>query len=304
MGDVVHGLQIAQSIKSQMPLATIDWVIKDRFLPLVQAFPSIRQAYTFQRGKGLFAFKKLLKTIRTEKYDYVLDFQGLARTAIMTFFAKGSCKIGREDAREGARFFYHKRVPLPSLAKQSHALDILLEFLPLLNLKKELTWPLPLQLPKQLPPLSSRVTSPPILILPSSRQRAKEWHGFEKLAHLILKTYPQQAIVWDSHIGLPLSSLENNRLFVNTSGKTSLEELMFLVANARLIIANDSGPMHLAAALGKPVLGIFGPTLPRRFAPYPLNKKQNLYIQAPKNDLKLLKAEAVFEVVQKMLLAV
>ncbi|MGA3007827.1 MAG: glycosyltransferase family 9 protein, partial [Opitutaceae bacterium] len=88
--------------------------------------------------------------------------------------------------------------------------------------------------------------------------------------------------------------------FLNLTGKTSLVSLPALVQRADWVISNDSGPMHLAAALGVRTLGIFGPTDPRRFGPYPLTAPTNHVVQAPVGDLKLLAAKDVFRRFQRL----
>ena len=87
--------------------------------------------------------------------------------------------------------------------------------------------------------------------------------------------------------------------FFNLTGNTSLVSLPALIKRADWVISNDSGPMHLAAALGVKVVGIFGPTDPRLFGPYPLTAPSNVVITAPVGDLKLLSAKDVYARFQK-----
>jgi heptosyltransferase-1 len=87
--------------------------------------------------------------------------------------------------------------------------------------------------------------------------------------------------------------------FFNLTGNTSLVSLPALIKRADWVISNDSGPMHLAAALGVKVMGIFGPTDPRLFGPYPLTAPSNVVVQAPVGDLKLLSAKDVYARFQK-----
>ena len=99
-----------------------------------------------------------------------------------------------------------------------------------------------------------------------------------------------------SSIPSPLTKfLPLTKRFFNLTGETEIEELAYLITHARLIVANDSGPIHLAAALGVPVVALFGPTQPERFGPYPLDDPQHHVIRAPNGDLGGLACETVFQ---------
>lgn len=302
LGDIINGLQVAQSIKEQLPGCHIDWVVRDRFAPIVSQCNVIDTIFLFNRRKGLRSFIRLLKEIRKKEYDYVLDFQGLARTGVMTYFARGKYKLGRSDARELSFFAYDKRVPLPASGKMSHAVDILLQFLPEMGLKGELLGTLRFN-SHSLEAIDVRLKGSvsPIVMIPNSRQARKEWGGFVELARKILEHYGDQLVVWDSHMANNTLGLEAYEHFINVSGKTSIEDMISLVAGARLVIANDSGPMHLAAAMGRPILGLFGPTASHRFGPYPLSRGSNHVLEAPGGDLGELSVESVFQAVKKIL---
>lgn len=303
LGDIIHGLQVAQSIKEQIS-CNIDWVVRDRFAPIVSRCQTVDNILLFKRGTGIKSFIQLIKEIRKKHYDFCLDFQGLARTGLMTFLSRATNKIGRRDAREFANLAYHSSPPLPPSGKMSHAADILLQFLPTLGLKPELLGKLSFSL-TPLTSIDARLTSnlpSPIIIIPNSRQPKKEWPYFSELTTQILTQFPAQPIIWDSHLYSPSPPcLEHNPFFINTTGKTGIEEMISLIASAKLVIANDSGPMHLSAAMEKPTLGIFGPTPPQRFAPYPPNRNTNHLIQAPNGDLTALSAESVFQIVHEIL---
>ena len=126
-------------------------------------------------------------------------------------------------------------------------------------------------------------------------QEFRRLHAFRSAASILR---------WDSAVMMPrgssdlrgeqLAALETESHSLLTSPRVSR-----LLARADWVIANDSGPMHLAAALGVRVLGIFGPTDPRLFGPYPLNAPSNVVVQAPVGDLKLLSAKEVYTRFQK-----
>ncbi|MGD9107604.1 MAG: glycosyltransferase family 9 protein [Gammaproteobacteria bacterium] len=301
LGDIIHGLQVAQSIKEQLPDCTIDWVVRERFFDIVDSCNTVDDIFIYYRKGGWGAFKKLIKQIRQKQYDYVFDFQGLLRSGIMTFFARGNKKIGRKDAREFSKFCYQQKVALPKGKKPFHAMDILLQFLSVLGLKAELVGHLQYQT-EDLTSVDKRLAScNPIVIMPSSRNAKKEWQGFAELTDKILTTFPDEFVCWNGHIKIEADKFEEHPRFINTTGKTNIRQMISLIAQSRMVIANDSGPMHLAAAMNKPVIGIFGPTSAKRFGPYPQTRDTNVVITAPDNDLTKLSVDAVFGLFKRCL---
>lgn len=291
LGDIIHGLLVAESIRLQLPGARIDWVARDIFAPMVRACKTVDTVLPFHRGAGLGAFGQLVADIRDEPYDWVLDMQGLARSGIMALFSKTprNRRVGRADAREGSRWACGKWARTP-VGAEPHAVDILREFMPAMGLKNELLGQLEFAEPeKPLPSLPERY----YLLFPGSRRAEKEWPGFADLTEQILE-HTDAAVVWAGDVETAGRDQWPQERFLNLTAKTALDALPQLIAGARVSVCNDSGPMHLAAAMGKPVLGLFGPTSPRRYGPYPLEAPTNQVIEAPGGELAKLDAAAVF----------
>lgn len=299
LGDIVHALQVAHAIQTQMPQVKIDWVAREIFAPLVEVCPVVDRVMIFRRMGGVTAFFRLLREIRSTRYDYVLDMQGLARSAIMTAASRGRRKLGRSDAREGARLACHRLAPLPSSGRLSHAVEILLQFCRLLNVRPELAGPLPFEMREDalggsLP--AAVLEARPIVLFPGSRRPEKEWRGFGELTRILLEQEPETRVVWAGNEVLPDPvPVDDAGRFHNLTARTSLEALVPLVTAAGAVVANDSGPMHLAAATGRPTLAVFGPTDPALYGPYPLNSPRHEVVRAPGGDLGKLSAAAVYE---------
>jgi heptosyltransferase I len=301
LGDIVHGLQVATSLKAQRDDLRISWVVREIFAPIVRACEAIDQVYVFERNAGVKGFLRLAKELRKRKFDYVFDMQGLLRTGLMTQRTLAAHKVGRSDAREGAGMFYDQKVPLPPDGKRAHALDILLQFCPVLDAKPELRGALRFREVDSLHLrfADARGGGKPILMFPDSRRAEKRWGGFKQLTELVLREERNRKVIWAGSNYVHDRSAFPPAQFFNLTGNTSLVSLPALIKRADWVIANDSGPMHLAAALGVKVLGIFGPTDPRLFGPYPLNAPTNVVIQAPVGDLKLLSAKDVYGRLQR-----
>jgi ADP-heptose:LPS heptosyltransferase len=266
------------------------------FAPIVRACEAVDQVYVFERAAGAKGFLKLTKEIRKTKFDFVFDMQGLLRTGLMTSRAFATKKVGRGDARECSGMFYDEQVALPPDGKRSHAIDILLQFCPVLGAKPELRGTLKF---REVDSLNLRFAdgrggSKPIVMFPDSRRAEKCWSGFKQLTEMILREDKTRKVVWAGSNYVHDRGAYTAEQFVNLTGNTSLVSLPALIKRADWVISNDSGPMHLAAALGVRVVGIFGPTDPRLFGPYPLAAPTHVVVQAPVGDLKLLTAKDVY----------
>ncbi|HUR56260.1 MAG TPA: glycosyltransferase family 9 protein, partial [Opitutaceae bacterium] len=270
LGDIVHGLQVATSLKAQRESLRISWVVREIFAPIVRACEAVDRVYVFERNAGAKGFLRLTKELRKTKFDAVFDFQGLLRTGLMTSRVHAKKKVGRSDAREMSGLFYDQKVPLPPDGKRSHAIDILLQFLPVLGAKPELRGALKF---REVDSLNLRFADArggvkPIVMFPDSRRAEKCWGGFKQLTELLLREEKNRKVIWAGSNYVHDRAAYPPAQFFNLTGNTSLVSLPALIKRADWVIANDSGPMHLAAALGVRVLGIFGPTDPRLFGPY------------------------------------
>jgi ADP-heptose:LPS heptosyltransferase len=293
--DIVHGLQVAASIKAQKPEWRISWIVRDIFAPLVRASSAVDQVFVFHRHEGARGFLRTMREVRKREFDLVCDFQGLLRTGLMAKWARGRRKVGRADAREGAGLLYQQKIGLPPEGRQAHRLELLLQFCTAAGAEPRLIGPLHF---RELERLSLGFMEPrrghrPILIFPDSGQTSKKWNGYTELTALLIREAGRK-VVWAGSNYLPCRESFPDGSFVNLTGNTSLTSLPALLRHADWVISNDSGPMHLAAAMGLRTIGLFGPTDPRQSGPYPLKSPLNYAIQAPVGQMSLLSAKEVF----------
>ena len=231
----------------------------------------------------------------------MLDLQGLLRTGLMTQWSRGRRKVGRADAREGAGFFYREKVALPPAGSHSHGLDRLLQFCTVVGAEPRLAGPLRFRELERLNLafMETRKGLPPVLMFPDSGQMNKKWNGYSQLAALLIREAGRK-VVWAGNHYLPCKEIFPDGTFINLTGNTSLTSLPALLAKADWIISNDSGPLHLSAAMGFKTIGLFGPTDPQISGPYPLKHPKNYAIQSPVGDLKLLSAKEVFHLFHRI----
>jgi heptosyltransferase-1 len=296
LGDIVHGLQILQTVARQLPDCHITWVARDRFAPLVAAAPFIHEVIHFRRKEGLRGLWDLMKNLHGRHFDAVWDMQGLLRSGLMTAAAMAPAKLGRSDSREGAGFFYNRRIELPEEDGPHHAIRILQGFPLAAELDAEVTFPLDLKPGPKFAwaPFFETDSNRQFVIFTDSRGADKEWKGFDELTRLIWENIPNSRIAWCAGKPTAPHTPPPDGRFLNLTG-CPLDEMIELCRKPSIFIGNDSGPMHLSAAVGNKVLAIFGPTSPLRFGPWPIGSPRTQSIQAPGGVLADLTAEAVFE---------
>lgn len=296
LGDIIQTVQVVegfyqQCLKTQKPIE-IHWIVRDCFAPLLRCSPMISKLFIFQRYGGLRAFWRLMKEVRTYRYDYVLDFQGLLRSGLMCLFAKGRYKVGRKDAREGAGLFYRYR--FAPRVQGAHAVEILNALLKIFEADSFPARPVTFTLTEPLAVLKDIAY---VAIFPSSRGPRKEWPYFRAYAEQLLSK-TQLYCVW---CGQGRSdNLPKHERFINLMGKTALEELPGLISGAQCVVVNDSGPLHLAAALCRPLIGIYGPTDSKRYGPYPLDDPKHSVFQASDGNLSHVSVEEVVDATMRL----
>lgn len=294
LGDIVHGLQVLQTVARARPDLRISWLVRERFAGLVQAAPFVHETIIFRRRDGCWRFVRLLWELRGRRFDAVWDMQGLLRSGLMTAAARAPRKWGRPDAREGARFFYNRLVSAPAGEGPHHAMEILWPFAQTEGVPPELAFPLELNLEAAFPWRTFFSGDPrrTFVIFTDSRGAEKTWSGFAELTQELFAAMPDSRVAWCAGRAAKLPFVPPPGRFLNLTG-CMLHEMIALVRQPSVFVGNDSGPMHLAAASGNRVLAIFGPTSPARFGPFPPDSPRHRSIEAPRGCLAELRPDAV-----------
>lgn len=180
---------------------------------------------------------------------------------------------------------------MPGLNK-AHAVEILAEFLPAIGLDLNILGKLHFRLPMLASGDVVGALSGALLVFPESRRNEKEWPYFGDFLEAVAISHPKRQFAWCGSDRLTGScpDLPNVR---NLSGQTSLLDIVALIQSATGIIANDSGPIHIAAAVGTPVLGLFAPTSPELYGPYPLTEPTHMTLRAEDHTMVSLRLEKV-----------
>lgn len=301
LGDIVHGLQVVQTVARRMPGCRISWVVRDRFAPLVEAAPFVHEVLRFRRDHGWRGLLEMLRRLRGRRFDVVWDMQGLLRSGLMAAAAAGPEKRGRHDSREGAGWFTRK-VPLPAGPGPHHALLLLREFAGTLGVDDEPAVPLELRAGPGFPWEGFFAGDPRLrfVVFSDSRATRKQWHGFAALQRMILERLPGSRVAWCAGRPEKPEFAPPDDRFLNLTG-CPLDEMIALIRQPSVFIGNDTGPMHLAAASGNRVLTIFGPSSPARFGPWPADCPRNAWIRSATGRLADLAPEDVFQAVARLI---
>jgi lipopolysaccharide heptosyltransferase I len=286
LGDVVHALPVLHGLRRRYPSATIDWLISTALAPLLEGHPDLDKLVPFDRRRyaqlawnpwAAAEFAAFVRRLRAAKYDLVIELQGLFRTGFFARTTGASVRIGPSDAREGASWFYSHRIP--SRPADTHAADRNLAVAELLGFEDA-----PLEFNLGLTDTdrasaadllsNARIgdARPLIAVLPGARWDTKMWPA-ERFAQVIDELQENQGrcvlIGGPNEQGLcrRVGGLCRTRP-ADLCGRTGLRQMAAILERADLVLGHDSGPMHVAVALGRPVVCIIGPTNPTRTGPY------------------------------------
>jgi heptosyltransferase-1 len=287
LGDVIHSLPFLKALRERFQDAYIEWVISKNLKELLEGNPLINELIVFDKDswkrignlpETLKETMGLIKRLRSKRYDMVIDLQGLLRSGLIAFFSPSPLRIGFKHAREGSSLFYNRRI---SVNGSLHAVDKYLEIARSLGARTDMVeFPLFLK-DADRERIKTKIgnLSEYMVIVPSARWQSKRWPS-ENFGRLI-ERLPVSCIIIGSHSDIPTVQQvinSSNGKGINLCGRTSLGEVAALIADAKIVISNDSGPIHLAVALKRPVVALFGPTDPSKTGPYGWGRNKNLKV--------------------------
>ena len=266
LGDLFHALPAVHTLKVRLD-AEIDWATQREYADLVRRFTDVSRVIVFPRRRIDGAWWTFLRDLRRFRYDTIVDLQGLLKSAIVARLARGPRRIGPSYHREGAQFFYTAVTAVRN--PDRHAVEQALDIVDHLDLE-----PLPPVFPVTFPPRPLQQGAPPrVALFPASRWPSKCWPEDLAIAagRILTRQHGVSLFLLGSKPDAPVCRRIEREIgpgVVNLAGTLSLVELGSTLAGMGLVVSNDSGPMHMAAAIGTPVLALFGPTDPRRTGPW------------------------------------
>jgi heptosyltransferase I len=285
LGDIVHTIPAQQQILRRLPNAELHWLAEPVYLPLLASVPGLRAVWQAdtrdwrRRPWGWSKAASMIKQIRRQRFDLAIDFQGLLKSAFLARLSGAAEVVGfsRENLREPAAGWFYSRTVNVSDSQGKHVVELNTELARFLGCNDQSSPVIPLRIP---PEVSARVAETlngsgaqrPVLINPGAGWATKLWPP---------DRYALLASRIEEELGLPvvftfgpdekpvleqISKCMGDRPV--RSFPTSILELAALCRQSRLMIAGDTGPLHLAVAMETPTVAILGPTTPWRNGPF------------------------------------
>ena len=272
LGDVIHALPFAGALRERFPESRITWLVHPQFAAFIPDPPVVDEVIYFDKKAflqmGLKAKWKALQAmkeqLRSRHFDLVIDLQGLFKSAVMAFLTGCPNRIGYGEMRD-------------------HVIERYLDVARYLGARVgTIQYPMP-ALPEQCRTIRERLTAagipdreelPYVVLAPGARWVTKQW----PVAHFAALARRFAADGWYVVLaGGPDDAEKGERIremtgydphIIDFIGRTDLRELGALIKQCRFYVSGDTGPLHIAAAYGKPLVAIYGPTRPDRTGPY------------------------------------
>jgi len=268
LGDVINTLPLVINLKRHLE-ARIHWLVEPLSYPIISDHPYVDKVILFDRHRRRTSLVNVGRQIRAQIFDVTLDLQRIWKSGGFCMLARTRRRIGfdRKRCKEMSWVLPFERIPESD--PKSHMACQYLEFAAYLGIRNgDVRWELPLSgehhfgLPKDYVVLNIGATKP-----------ANRWtpEGFAGLAHAIHRRYGLASVITGGREEMGyarnITAIAGGEV-VDLVGKTSVGDLKEVLAGSRFVVSCDTGPMHLAVALGKKVVALFGPSDPRRTGPF------------------------------------
>jgi lipopolysaccharide heptosyltransferase I len=268
LGDIIHSLPVLTALRRRYPQAHITWVVNRGYEPLLIGHPDLDATLPFDRSasrgglvKALCNYGRFVQEFRRQRFDLVVDLQGLLRSGLMAAASGASRRVGLSTAREGATWFYSDVVPVADF-NALHAVDrywLVAQALGAGADPKSFRVPLADHAQSWAAEVLRDCPQPWLALAVGSRWITKRWlpDHFAVLARLAQQHFGGTVIFVGGHDEAHLSQAVAVQLhgpWRDLTGRTTLPQLAAVLARVDVMLANDTGPLHLAAALGRPVV--------------------------------------------------
>jgi len=285
LGDVIRGMSVVSQLKDNFSGTKIAWIVEPKCLGILKLNSSVDRIILFERGKSG-AIKKLFDELGKEKFDLILDLQRHFKSGLVTLLAKitsrttASVGFHRHNSKEFNWIFHliSGGKSIRSFPELTPKLEHYLAFIEAVGgkIKEPINFGVEGQAGLELTRRISSLGKFVVMVMGSSWE-SKNWFlsGYFRLAQLILSEGLPVVLVGDKTQLMEAEELEKqlhissaSKSVVNFVGKTSLSELTAIIDASAACVGPDSGPAHLAGALHRPYVSLFGPTSPRKVAPF------------------------------------
>jgi heptosyltransferase I len=274
IGDIVHALPLVSSLRAAAPRLSVEWITQPVPGEIAGGHPGVDRLWTLDRARGWRAFRELRRALRGRRFDLVLDLQVYAKASLVTAMLDSPRKIGfdRARARELNWLVTNERIAAGPLR---HTCEQYLEFADHLGIPRRYEWPLPINAEERAAQAAfyDRRRAPLAALVVGTSRSAKEWPA-ERWARLAESLHAEMGyevcIVGSdrpSERARALDVIGLSRVPILDERRDDLRRLLWLLDGAALAVSSDTGPYHLAVALGVASVGLYGLTDPARVGP-------------------------------------
>lgn len=277
LGDVVQTLPLLPALRRRFPTAELTWVVQRELSDLVVGHPDLDRVILSDRRPTWKQARTLLGELRSARFDVVFDLQGLLRSALMTFATGAPLRVGLQTAREGAHLVTHYTLPDTGRQMPAHARYWrVAEALGTGEMPRQALVSVPSIAAARVAGWLGQLPRPIFGVQWGARWESKRWpaSGLADVLARATQTWGGSVVIVGGGSERPAAETIRARVaetsgspVLDLTGRTTLKELAALVNSVDAFVANDSGPLHLAAELGTPVLGIFTCTSAIRSGP-------------------------------------
>ena len=277
LGDIVHAMPTCAAIRRAYPKARLTWLVKRQWAGLVERIDGVDRVWSVE--STLQGWLSQVAPLRAERFDLVVDLQGLFRSAAIGRLTGSPLLVGFANAREGSPWFYSTRVTVPQ--SEMHAVDRYMLVAKALGAVDSGTPEFRFRIPQtdydEVDRLLSRSGVTPgmswVAMNVSARWPTKRWPAasFAEVADQLQQEGCGAVVMIggpDERADVVAVRGQMKTEAIDLAGATTVGLLPALLSKASMLITNDSGPMHIAAAVGTPVVALFGPTSEVRTGPY------------------------------------
>jgi heptosyltransferase I len=276
VGDAVHVLPVLHALKRHAPRSRVTWVLQPGPAALVRGHRHVDEIILFDRSKGWRAFTEVRRELATRQFDLVLDFQVYFKAGIVTSFTRAPVKLGfdRSRARDLNWLFTTDRIPPHA---PQHVQDQYLEFLTALGVPNdEIVWelgPWPEERDWQRQ-FFARLDRPAAAIVVATSKPQKDWlpERWADVADVLYHDFALEPVLVGGRSERELAAertiMDRARHTPVSALGSGLRNLVGILDGSALVLAPDTGPLHIAVALDRPVVSLMGYTNPKRTGPY------------------------------------
>ena len=275
IGDVCHAVATVQAIQKRWPNAKITWIIGKVEKMLVEDLPGI-EFIVFEKNTGIAGYKALRNQLKKYQFDILLHMQAAFRASLISTFIKATEKWGfdKKNAREGQWLFTNRKVPF---VQNPHVADGFIAFAKAIGVDDnyQLTWEMPIRESEQAWHNETLGESTNyIVISPAASKAERNWLPDRYAAIANHANQQGYKVVICGGPAASEKSLAEDIVqscdfeAINLVGKTSLKQMLAVIAKAKLVIAPDTGPAHMAVTVNTPVIGLYVHSNPQRTGPY------------------------------------